>query len=162
MTFPLPRGICRKVCRPVRANMFARTEVVVRMATAAVRRGEDACELVSRVAVAVNCAPNPCEIEAEALSISLALAEDAAGRAIDAARELADEFSWSRGQGLRPEDDTSWWDELLARLNLIARIIRITIAVFDLLEAFLDFLDATYLSWRDARALVRCIQSRNI
>ncbi len=162
MSFPLPRGVCRPVCRPRRANAFTRTEVVTRMALAAVRRGEDACAIVDSVANAVGCSPIACEVEAESFSIALALVEEAAGRALDAAIDLADEFSWRRGAALRPEGESSWWADLLAQLNLAARIIRITIAVYALLEAMFDFLDRSFIAFRDGRALLACLERRRI
>jgi len=56
MTFPLPTGICRKVCRPARPRpRVTRTPDVVRMALAAVKHGALPCDIAREVRKAVNC-----------------------------------------------------------------------------------------------------------
>jgi len=48
MTFPLPQGVCRKVCRPVRRPArVIRAAEVYRIARAAKRNGEAPCTILS-------------------------------------------------------------------------------------------------------------------
>lgn len=54
MTFPLPQGLCRKVCRPVRhPPRVIRAAEVFRMARAAKRNGEGPCTILSSAYKAV-------------------------------------------------------------------------------------------------------------
>lgn len=56
MTFPLPNGVCREVCRPQRLPP-RRTKVndALRMSRAAIRNGGDGCELLAGILAITDC-----------------------------------------------------------------------------------------------------------
>lgn len=160
MTFPLPTGTCREVCRPARINRFSQKDVVIRMAIAAVKRGNDPCDIAVGVANAVECPlSTPCTQEALQLSSSLQLFRDGLDQLLQAAIDLAEDFAWKKAGAYMPEDETSWWEDLITKLNVMARIVKITVHVVALLDSLFDVVDRAYIVITDTLALIECVQA---
>ena len=84
MSFPLPQGVCRKVCRPVRIPpRIVKPVDVIRMAKAAVRHGTQPCELTRMVANAVDC--KLCDKEIQDVDLGLQYLKEVLGDLDDAA-----------------------------------------------------------------------------
>jgi hypothetical protein len=157
MPFPLPAG-CRKVCRPVRdPPRTSRIDVVVRMAVAAVKHGEDACYLSQAVASAVGC--QPCAPEVEELSISVELLDQSVGDLLSALIDLAGLFGVPKG-GLIP--DPSLWDIFVQFFKDLAKIYRVISAIADVLENGWLVIDYAFSVIMGARALIQCLNRQNI
>ena len=82
MTFPLPQGVCRKVCRPTRnPPRIIRASEVFRIARAEKRNGEGPCTILSSAYRAVPELDYPAKLTAAADALDQAYAEvfEAAG-----------------------------------------------------------------------------------
>jgi len=123
MSFPLPSGYCREVCRPVREPRYSKLDVIIRMANAAVRRGTAGpCEIVDAVAQAVGCATDPCAAEREELVRQAERTVEAVWAVIEAAEDLGIKVNIRRGSYLPdPEQDPGLWDQFLDAISLLWR-----------------------------------------
>lgn len=162
MNFPLPSGICRKVCRPVRfPPRLTGWREAVRFAKAAVKNGDDPCFVASQVAAAVGCDICGC---AEELANVIA-ASESAGRAwrdvliaLLGLIEALSGLTLTPGPGGQVPDPGTWWQRFL---RLLKRIIRPAEFV-DALLAFVEAVDAFeaefYSLQRAIQALEKCKQ----
>lgn len=158
MTFPLPTGICRKVCRPPR-NPPRRTDTddVVRMARAAVRNGADPCELAGVVRRELGCACSD-----EALSVQQGLEAIAEDR--DALRAAFEELLIALGilakgsipQAPPPPGDPVW-RQWLRRIRALLRWAEVAGALYNLWEAVAEFSRVLDTFVDDVARLLRCI-----
>jgi hypothetical protein len=142
MSFPLPSGVCRRVCRPVRSPpRLTGWREAVRFAKAAVKNGDDPCFVASQVAIAVGC--DICGCGEEMLAVEKA--SDAAGLAwADVRFALYGLIEALSGLDLRDQppgqipDPESWWKRFL---RLLRRLIR-PAEFLDALWAFVSAVDA--------------------
>jgi len=164
MTFPLPNGYCREVCRPAREPRYSKVDAVVRLAVAAVRRGTAApCVIAEAVAQAIGCVPDPCGAEREELVRQADKTAEAAQAVIDAAAELGIKVNIDRGTYVpSPETDPTWWDNFVNAISLLWRWAEIIYNVYQLLLAIWDFLDQFAILLQDIVTLEQCLSRGNI
>ena len=137
MPFPLDQGVCRVVCRPNRSKpRRVKIPAVVRFANAAVRDGEDPCDVVRAVVDELGC--GPCEgLEmdvVEALDVVIEVRE----RLRDAVVNLLLAF------GIEPEETQqkdTFLDKLIRRLRGLINIIDLANALIELVAAAADAVD---------------------
>lgn len=163
MTFPLPPG-CRKVCRPVRdPPRVVQLSTVVRMARAAVAHGADSCELVARVAEAVDC--QKCKDEVENVRLGIEAVLEALADLVEAIYDLVDAIlgvKVPRDEPPEPGDNVrikTIWERikgLLRGVLLILRIKEVVDAILDFLDAWSRFQEVLTQFLSDVNALANC------
>jgi len=159
MNFPLPSGICRKVCRPVRfPPRLSGWREAVRFAKAAVKNGDDPCFVASQVAIAVGC--DICGCGEEMLAVEKA--SNAAGQAWAAVRlalyALIEALSGLNlgDQGGQIPDPESWWRRFLRLLKRIIRPAQFIDALWIFVSAVDDFERTFYALQTAIAALEKC------
>lgn len=161
--FPLPQGICRKVCRPVRfPPRLSGWKEAVRFAKAAVRHGDDPCFVASQVAIAVGCDICGCQQELEDVILKSAKAGTAWADVVLALLGLIEALSGldlrpPRGQLPEPE---SWWLRFIRLLKKIIRPAEFIRALRDLVNAVDTFEAAFYDLTRAIEALKKCKEAK--
>lgn len=160
MTFPLPQGTCRKVCRPVRVPpRLSGWKEAVRFARAAVRHGDDPCFVVSRVAIAVGCDICGCGEELEAV---IKASQVAGARWADVVAALLGLIEALSGLTLTPKpggqvpDPGTWWQRFLRLLRRIIRPAEVVSAILELVQAVDEFEAAFYDLQKAITALQKC------
>jgi hypothetical protein len=153
MTFPLPTGICRKVCRPVRPTpRVTRTPDVVRMALAAVKHGALPCEVSGAVRVAVGC--ELCIDEINRILETWDALQEVIFDIMELLRRLKDEFDII--PGLPSEGIKRWVWLLIRRLNLFARLYRFATIVFELIDTLGVLFKILSMLLDDVKAFLDC------
>lgn len=163
MTFPLPQGLCRRVCRPVRVPpRLSGWKEAVRFARAAVRHGDDPCFVASQVAIAVGCDICGCGEELEAVI----KASDNAGLkwadVLIGLYGLVEALSGIRLGGGQLPDPGTWWDRFLRFLRRVIRPAEIIGALWELVSAVDAFEAAFYDLQRAIDALQKCKEGKTI
>lgn len=158
MTFPLPDGICREVCRPPRSMpRLMNAKDAIRMAKAAVRNGEDACQVARGVSLAVGCT---CDKEVQDVADGRHILDKAIDEFRIAVGKLAEQLGLEAGKlkGQIDQPTDSLTRRLLRRLSafisayeIIKAMIRVYNAGDELEKAFVVFMN-------DVQRLLLCVQ----
>lgn len=156
MSFPLPRGSCRTVCRPARENQYANTQFAVRAAVAAVARGANACDVSRAVADAVSCSPRVCVFELENLLVSASRVTETSQQFMDAVGKLGMDWGIMRKMPEAPRDDP-WWQVFVETFKIVFKIVDFVIDIIAVVNAGWELLDATYIMILDSEGLARCL-----
>ena len=166
MTFPLPQGVCRRVCRPVRdPPRLSGWREACRFARAAVRHGDDPCFVAAEVAKAVGCSLDGCGEELEAVIKASAVA---GARWADVVLALLGLIEALSGLTLTPSppgqlpDPGSWWQRFLRFLRRIVRPLEIADALWQLVQAVDAFEAAFYDLQRAIAALKKCTEAKSL
>ncbi len=140
MTFPLPQGICRKVCRPVRdPPRVVRANEVFRIARAAARNGEFPCAILSAAYQAVPQLNYPRRLSdvSKALVAAVEEVNRLTGAALEAALDL---------QG--------------GRILLPWRVLTLLYRLYELFDALNQLSDAQIDSVKLMNEILRCLITR--
>lgn len=138
MTFPLPQGVCRKVCRPVRRPArVIRAAEVFRIARAAKRNGEGPCTILSSAYRAVPELKYPEKLD----EASLALIESAQ-KVNDIVTEVLEDLVTLRG----------------GRILLPWRVIQLIYDIYQLVSALNELSDAQVESVSIMRSVSYCLE----
>ena len=158
MSFPLPQGQCRQVCRPVRFPPRVSTwREAVRFAKAAVRNGDEPCFVAAEVAKAVGCDVCGCGAEIAAVIAASKKAGGAWADVVLALLGLIEAISGLSlgGGGQVPEPDT-WWQRFLRLLRRIIRPAEFVDALYSLVQAVDTFEQEFYALQEAVKALEEC------
>lgn len=163
MHFPLPSGICRKVCRPARSTprLIGQADVV-RLARAAVRHGADPCALSRAVRRAMGCC---CDDVLRSIDDGVqAIMED-----IDRIQEILDGMAElagilipplrgkSRpGDVFQPVTQARGWRLILQKLGNLIRPSVILAALVELAIAIKQLIDDILVLLEDISRLMTC------
>lgn len=153
MTFPLPTGVCRPVCRPNRKEpRLIRLKDAVRLAKAAVDNGDGACEVTTAIFRALGC--RPCERQLQEMvegrdlliqawrqvreKLATVLRLVGLGTLAD---QLVDDEEPSTGEPIDPENipSGSFWGRLWRRFLWIVRLVAFLQAIGELVTALLEY-----------------------
>lgn len=165
MSFPLPSGICRKVCRPVRVPpRLSGWKEAVRFAKAAVRHGDDPCFVASQVAKAVGCDICGCGKEIEEVIEASRRAGSAWVDVLTALYGLIEALSGLTlvpGPGGQIPEPGTWWTRFLRLLKRIIRPAEFVGALLELVQAVDNFEAAFYALQRAIEALRKCKEGQH-
>lgn len=140
MTFPLPQGICRKVCRPTRVPpRVIRASEVFRIARAAKRNGESPCSILASAYRAL-----PLDHHVRLTAAARALAESASA-VNEATAEVLEGLVTIRG----------------TRVILIWRILALIYDVSMLVSALIDMSDDQMKIIDVAQEVANCLEPTN-
>lgn len=165
MTFPLPVGVCRKVCRPVRdPPRVVRVSAVVRMARAAVKHGAEPCEVVREVLQEVGC--ELCKEHIEGVRDGIEALVEAIADFLKALYDLIDALLGIRVQQLPPAEGDAvrirtFWEKLLLLLRralIVFRIKEAADALFELIDAWARLNEVLAQFMIEANALANCVE----
>lgn len=157
MTFPLPDGICRKVCRPKRAvprQMVPKD--VARLALATVKNGWTPCEVLDAVRAVINC-PR-CEEEIRAVDEGLQALEEDAKALLEAILELLESLGIPTKEKPpeKGEPEPPWWRRLLRALNIATKVRDFVQAVIGIYETVAALNETISRLIADIRELMQC------
>lgn len=158
MTFPLPNGYCRSVCRPKRVSpRLVTIREVVRFARTAVKNGDRPCDIVSGVADAVGCdCKESAQMVADGIPVLREAQEELISRMVDLANTLGFGLFDLKDAIPRPQDGLlrRLWRRLSVFL-LVKDIVEQMYAVFVAGQAFFAILDSWITAVSD---LLTCLE----
>lgn len=136
MSFPLPDGICRPVCRPKRKfpRRFTKKDVA-RVALAAVENGEDSCAVLAAVKEVVACPSSDCGAEWADFDAGVQAAEEDLQALLDALKNLLEALGLPRAAPDELKDPETIAQRLL-------RIVRNLVLIYDIGRAISDVIVA--------------------
>lgn len=159
MSFPLPDGICRPVCRPKRSTpRLVGPKDAARFAKAAVENGYECREVMKEVKKAIPCAA--CEKEIQDVDQGLQVLGEDAEAVVSAILNLLEAVGIPTKGTPEPDDktipETPWWKRLLRAVNVVTRVSEIVEAILTLYHA-VNSLAATITQVVEAvRSLMQC------
>lgn len=175
MTFPLPEGTCRTVCRPARKTpRLIRLNDAVRLAKAAVDNGEKPCEVSAAIYRALQCRPCGPALDDVITGRDLLVDSWRGVRAALAtvlrlvglgtlADQLEDDEQPETGEPIDPEQipSGSFWGRLWRRFIWIVRLVAFLQAIGELVSALLLY-NRRLAEFLNALAdYLRCLESEN-
>lgn len=138
MTFPLPQGVCRKVCRPTRSPpRVIRASEVFRISRAAKRNGEGPCTILSSAYRAVPELGFPEKLDTAALALA-----EAATAVNDATMVVLEDIATLRGM----------------RVIFVWRILSLLYDLSVLVSALNDMSDKQMDLIQIARTVANCLE----
>jgi len=161
MTFPLPGGVCRQVCRPKRSPpRQMEPKDVARLALATVKNGYSSCDVLDAVRAVISCPK--CQAAIDAVDNGLqALMEDSA-RLLEALYALVESLGIPKkilpGDKYETEE---WWRRLLRMINLVTKVRDFVEAVLEVYEAVLALNQTIRVLIADIRELMKCCSGDN-
>lgn len=175
MTFPLPTGVCRPVCRPNRKEpRLIRLKDAVRLAKAAVDNGDDPCDVSKAVFLALRC--RPCERELQDLVEGRDLLIQAWRQVREKlatilrlvglgtfADQLVEDEEPSTGEPINPENipSGSFWGRLWRRFLWIVRLVAFLQAIGELVTALLLYNQRLAQFLNALADYLTCLESTN-
>lgn len=157
MTFPLPGGICRKVCRPQRSTpRQMEPKDVARLALATIKNGWTPCEVMEAVRARIQCAT--CEAEIQSVDAGFQALEEDAKALLEAILELLESLGIPAKEKPPEKGDPEppWWRRLLRALNLAAKVREFVVAVIGIYEAVVELNQTISQLIADVRELMQC------
>lgn len=160
MSFPLPQGVCRQVCRPVRfPPRLTGWKEAVRFAKAAVKNGDEPCFVAEQVAKAVGCELSACGKEVDAVIAAGKIASASWADVLTALLGLIEAITGltlTLGPGGQIPEPEGWWPRFLRLLRRIIRPAEFIDALLTLVQAIDDFDEAFYDLRGALDALEKC------
>lgn len=156
VSFPLPDGTCRRVCRPNRAvPRQINPKDVARLALAAVKNGYKDCEVMDAVRGVVKC--SKCREKIEAVDEGLQALEEDARELLSAILELLGALGIpTKGEEPEKGKTEAWWKKLLKAINLATKIRDFVEAVLKIYEGLLALNETVTRLIADVRELMKC------
>jgi len=156
MTFPLPGGICRQVCRPKRSpprQMEPRD--VARLALATVKNGYSQCDVMDAVRAVISCPK--CQAAIDAVDLGLQVLEEDFKRLLEAILALLESLGIpARTQPGDKWETEPWWRRLLRMINLAAKVWEFVNAVLEVYYAVQALNQTIRVLIQDIRELMKC------
>jgi len=160
--FPLPEGICRKVCRPVRRTpRVTKPGDVARMATAAVRHGASECAVLGAVYAA---------LEGAGQAGHVLMVEEG----LDELQEAVDELDGAlfailedilgikiTSTGQIPDDETIF-EKFLRRIKQIMRVKAIAEDLIEVVKKWVALRVVMKELQRNIGLLLECLRGRDV
>lgn len=155
MTYPLPIGVCRTVCRTKTAPMDA--QVVARMAKSAVKNGDDPCLVVELVRIATGCR-GECTEEAQNVEVGLDALREAVDELESALLDLLRALNLKGPPSNDPLSKESLLERILKYLKFLSSLKKLVSAILDVWDAYSRFLMVFRQFIDDVAALIRCLR----
>jgi hypothetical protein len=156
MTFPLPGGICRQVCRPKRSpprQMEPRD--VARLALATVKNGYSQCDVLDAVRAVISCPK--CKAAIDAVDTGLQALEEDFARLLEAILALLGSMGIPKRTLPGDKYETEiWWRRLLRMINLVVKVREFVAAVLEVYEAVKALNQTIRVLIADIRELMKC------
>lgn len=161
MTFPLPQGICRKVCRPVRSPpRQMEPKDVARLALATVKNGYSQCDVLDAVRAVISCPK--CQAAIDAVDTGLQALEEDFARLLEAILALLESLGIPAKTEPGDKWETEpWWRRLLRMLNLAAKVREFVLAVLEVYYAVKALNQTIQTLITDIRELMKCCSGGN-
>lgn len=154
MTYPLPIGVCRTVCRTKTAPMDA--QVVARMAKSAVKNGDDPCLVVELVRIATGC-NDSCREEAANVELGLEALKEAVDELEKAIIDLLRALNLKGAPTDDPLSKESLLERIIKYIKFASSLKKLVTAILDVWDAYSKFVSTFRQFIDDVAALIRCL-----